>query len=132
MAIVLSSRDLEAFGDLLHPAQRRQRLFDRLRIEPAGLAEILAQPGRFLLLIQNAIVPPAQRLGHDQPHAVGADVDRRQPIGQLGREEVLLFFHVRVVSAEPRGQVKDRIQQDTHTASPAGRAADGVRSRLAG
>ena len=62
-------------------------------IEPAGLAQIFAQPGRLLFLVQNAIVAAPQRLGHDQPNAVGADVDRRQARRQLGREEKLLFFH---------------------------------------
>ena len=93
--MVRDLRDLKAFGDLLHPPQRGQRFFDRHRIEPAGLAEAVAQPGRFLLLVQNAIIAAPQRLGNDQPHAVGPDVDGGQPARDLGRQKELLFsfFH---------------------------------------
>ena len=69
-----------------------------------------AKPGRFLLFVQNAIVAAAQRLGHDQPDAVGADIDRRQPEGELGREKELLFFHAVSSSGQCHAE---SIQKDT-------------------
>ena len=70
--------DAEALGDGLHPPQRLERLLHRAVADaPAGV-EPAAQPRHLAVLVEHPVGSVRLHLGDDQPHRVGADVDRRE------------------------------------------------------
>jgi hypothetical protein len=90
-------RRLEALGDLAEGLEGLDRLLHRLLVErPLGV-DAAAEPRRLPLLVEDPVGAPAEGLGHQEPHAVAADVDGRNPAAHLRRQEDLLFVHGRCV-----------------------------------
>jgi hypothetical protein len=75
---------LKSTGDLLHSPQGGNRGIDHRRVEAAGAAQPHTQSRGLLLFVENTVIAVAQRFGHDQTDAVGADVDGGQAMRQFG------------------------------------------------
>ncbi len=103
--------DAVADGDRLEAAKRRNRGVDRGVRKFAGGDHRRRQPSVLALFVEHAVAARGQHLGHDQPHAVRADVDRGDARSRRGSAVAYGIFgiHHDICPERPNRELPTRL-----------------------